>query len=124
MKEQAACSFLSVFRAGSLLPARDFAARFFFARRSAKEGIMVHVFENHGQYYIFDSGSSSLHACDEAAARLLAVREGVSSHLSAGGAPALSAEERADYEADFAELKGRDCCSRPKRTRVPPSRTR
>ena len=106
MKEQAACSFLSVFRAGSLLPARDFAARFFFARRSAKEGIMVHVFENHGQYYIFDSGSSSLHACDEAAARLLAVREGVSSHLSAGGAPALSAEERADYEADFAELKG------------------
>ena len=67
---------------------------------------MVHVFENHGQYYIFDSGSASLHACDEAAARLLAGQEGVSSHLPAGDMPALSAAERAEYEQDLAELRG------------------
>ena len=59
---------------------------------------MVHVFENHGNYYIFDSGSASLHECDETAARLLKEKLGQ-------GKAEIPAQERAVYEADFAELR-------------------
>ena len=59
---------------------------------------MVHVFENHGQYYIFDTGSASLHACDETAALLLKEK------LGQGTADVPAAERRA-YEEDFAELE-------------------
>ena len=61
---------------------------------------MVHVFECRGHYYIFDTGSSSLHECDEKAARLLRARMGEDADMSD-----ISAEERKAYEEDFAELE-------------------
>ena len=32
---------------------------------------MVHVFTYHDHFYIYDTGSASLHECDEATAKLL-----------------------------------------------------
>ena len=61
---------------------------------------MVHVFECRGHYYIFDTGSSALHECDEKAARLLRARMGEDADTSD-----ISAEERKAYEEDFAELE-------------------
>ncbi len=61
---------------------------------------MVHVFSYRDKHYIFDTGSSSLHECDEKAALLL--REKLGEKADASG---ISAEERAAYEQDFEELK-------------------
>ena len=61
---------------------------------------MVHVFECRGHYYIFDTGSSALHECDEKAARLLRARMGEDADTSD-----ISADERKAYEEDFAELE-------------------
>ena len=61
---------------------------------------MVHVFECRGHYYIFDTGSSALHECDEKAARLLRARLGEKADVSD-----ISDDERRAYEEDFAELE-------------------
>ena len=61
---------------------------------------MVHVFECRGHYYIFDTGSSSLHECDEKAARLLRARLGEGVDVSD-----IPTDERRAYEEDFAELE-------------------
>ena len=61
---------------------------------------MVHVFSYRDKHYIFDTGSSSLHECDEKAALLL--REKLGEKADTSG---ISAEERAAYEQDFEELK-------------------
>lgn len=61
---------------------------------------MVHVFQYKDNYYIFDSGSSSLHACDEKAALLLREKLGEKVDTSF-----ISAEEREEYERDFSELR-------------------
>ena len=61
---------------------------------------MVHVFNVHDHYYIFDTGSSSLHECDEAAALLLREKLGEAVDTSH-----ISAEERRACEEDFAELQ-------------------
>ena len=61
---------------------------------------MVHVFECRGHYYIFDTGSSALHECDEKAARLLRARLGEDADVSD-----ISDDERRAYEEDFAELE-------------------
>lgn len=61
---------------------------------------MVHVFSVKGHYYIFDTGSSSLHECDEKGALLLREKLGESVDTSQ-----ISASVREEYEADFAELQ-------------------
>lgn len=61
---------------------------------------MVHVFHYKDKYYIFDTGSSSLHECDETGALLM--REKLGEPVDTSAVPA---EERRAYEADFAELE-------------------
>lgn len=61
---------------------------------------MVHVFNYKDKYYIFDTGSSSLHECDETAALLLREKLGEKVDTSR-----ISEKERALYEEDFEELK-------------------
>ena len=61
---------------------------------------MVHVFCHKDQWYIFDSGSASLHECDEKGALLLRERLGEKVDTSS-----VSEEERRAYEEDFAELE-------------------
>ena len=61
---------------------------------------MVHVFHYKDKHYIFDTGSSSLHECDEKAALLL--REKLGERVDTSS---VSERERAEYEQDFAELE-------------------
>ena len=61
---------------------------------------MVHVFHYKDKHYIFDTGSSSLHECDEKAALLLREKLGEQVDTSS-----VSERERAEYEQDFAELE-------------------
>lgn len=61
---------------------------------------MVHVFNHKDQWYIFDSGSASLHECDEKGALLLRERLGERVDTSS-----VTEEERRAYEEDFAELE-------------------
>ncbi len=61
---------------------------------------MVHVFHYKDKHYIFDTGSSSLHECDEKAALLL--REKLGERVDTSS---VSECERAEYEQDFAELE-------------------
>lgn len=61
---------------------------------------MVHVFRCADHYYIFDTGSSALHECDEKAALLMREKLGEKVDVSS-----VSPEERAQYEEDFAELE-------------------
>ena len=61
---------------------------------------MVHVFHYQDHYYIFDTGSSSLHECDEKGALLMREKLGEAVDTSC-----VTPEERAEYEADFAELE-------------------
>ena len=61
---------------------------------------MVHVFNFKDNYYIFDTGSSSLHECDEKCALILREMLGEKVDTSA-----ITPEERKEYEADLAELQ-------------------
>ncbi len=61
---------------------------------------MVHVFQFKENYYIFDTGSSSLHECDAKAALLLREKLGEAVDTSA-----ITLKERQAYEEDFAELQ-------------------
>ena len=61
---------------------------------------MVHVFNFKDNYYIFDTGSSSLHECDEKCALILREKLGETVDTSA-----VTPEERREYEADLAELQ-------------------
>ena len=61
---------------------------------------MVHVFNFKDNYYIFDTGSSSLHECDEKCALILREKLGEKVDTSA-----ITPEERKEYEADLAELQ-------------------
>ncbi len=61
---------------------------------------MVHVFNYKEHYYIFDTGSSSLHECDEKGALLMREKLGEAVDTSR-----ISETERKEYEADFAELE-------------------
>ena len=61
---------------------------------------MVHVFRYKEHYYIFDTGSSALHECDEKAALLL--REKLGEDVDTAE---VTPEERRAYEEDFEELK-------------------
>ena len=61
---------------------------------------MVHVFNFKDNYYIFDTGSSSLHECDEKCALILREKLGETVDTSA-----ITPEERKEYEADLAELQ-------------------
>ena len=61
---------------------------------------MVHVFQVRNHHYIFDTGSSSLHECDENAALLLREKLGEAVDTSH-----ISQEERRAAEEDFAELQ-------------------
>ena len=61
---------------------------------------MVHVFHYKEHYYIFDTGSSSLHECDEKGALLMREKLGEAVDTSS-----VSETERKEYEADFAELE-------------------
>lgn len=60
---------------------------------------MVHVFKVKNHWYIYDTGSSALHECDETGALLLREKLGEPADTSH-----ISPEERAQYEEDFAEL--------------------
>ena len=60
---------------------------------------MVHVFKVKDHWYIYDTGSSALHECDETGALLLREKLGEPADTSH-----ISPEERAQYEEDFAEL--------------------
>ena len=60
---------------------------------------MIHVFNYKNTYYIYDSGSGSLHECDaDTAAYLKAEYEG-------GPAPELTAEKKAEIAEDIKALK-------------------
>ena len=61
---------------------------------------MVHVFSYKDKHYIFDTGSSSLHECDEKGALLL--REKLGEKVDTSG---ITPEERREYEEDFELLK-------------------
>ena len=61
---------------------------------------MVHVFQVRNHHYIFDTGSSSLHECDENAALLLREKLGEAVDTSH-----ISEEDRRAAEEDFAELQ-------------------
>ena len=61
---------------------------------------MVHVFSYKDKHYIFDTGSSSLHECDEKGALLL--REKLGEKVDTSG---ITPEERREYEEDFAQLE-------------------
>ena len=64
---------------------------------------MVHVFHYQDKHYIFDTGSSSLHECDEKTARCLRHKLGESVDLSD-----ISEEEISAAEVDFDELMNRN----------------
>lgn len=61
---------------------------------------MVHVFQVKGHWYLFDTGSSSLHECDEKGALLMREKLGEKVDVSH-----ITEKERAEYEEDFAELE-------------------
>ena len=61
---------------------------------------MVHVFQCREHYYIFDTGSASLHECDEKGALLMREKLGEAVDTSA-----ISEQERKEYEEDFAALE-------------------
>lgn len=65
-----------------------------------REFYMVHVFNHKDKWYIFDSGSASLHECDEKGALLLREKLGEKADTSS-----ITEEERRAYEEDFAELE-------------------
>ena len=73
-------------------------------RRAGKRAVygvdMVHVFSYKDKHYIFDTGSSSLHECDEKGALLL--REKLGEKVDTSG---ITPEERREYEEDFAQLE-------------------
>lgn len=69
-------------------------------RRTAYGVDMVHVFSYKDKHYIFDTGSSSLHECDEKGALLL--REKLGEKVDTSG---ITPEERREYEEDFEQLK-------------------
>ncbi len=63
---------------------------------------MVHTFNFKEKYYIYDSGSGSLHECDEATSAYVRFKfEGL------GEEPKLSAEKIAEIESDLAQLKAK-----------------
>ncbi len=61
---------------------------------------MVHVFQYKDHYYIFDTGSASLHECDEKGALLMREKLGEAVDTSS-----ISDTERREYEEDFAALE-------------------
>lgn len=61
---------------------------------------MVHVFQVKGHWYLFDTGSSSLHECDEKGALLMREKLGEKVDVSH-----ITEKERAEYDEDFAELE-------------------
>ena len=73
-------------------------------RRAGKRAVygvdMVHVFSYKDKHYIFDTGSSSLHECDEKGALLLREKLGEKVDTSS-----VTPEERREYEEDFAQLE-------------------
>ena len=60
---------------------------------------MIHVFNYKDTYYIYDTGSGSLHECDKDTADYL------KSEYEGGEAPALSEEKKAEILKDIKELK-------------------
>ena len=60
---------------------------------------MVHVFNFKDYYYIYDSGSGSLHECDKDTALYLKAR------CEGGVMPSLSAEKISEIESDVKALK-------------------
>lgn len=61
---------------------------------------MVHVFNYKDKYYIYDSGSGSLHECDKDTADYTKAK-----YEKLGTVPALSAEKISEIENDLAALK-------------------
>lgn len=76
---------------------------------------MVHVFHYKEHYYIFDTGSSSLHECDETAARLLRAELGENIDISD-----IGEEERAEAKEEFDRLRGEGLLFAPEQTVAPP----
>ncbi len=68
--------------------------------RAGRGQKMVHVFRYKDKHYIFDTGSASLHECDEAAALLLREKLGEAADTSS-----VSDADRKACEEDFAELE-------------------
>ena len=60
---------------------------------------MIHVFSYKNYNYIYDTGSASLHECDDKTAAYLKAAE-------LGQKPALSKEDIAAVSADIQTLKG------------------
>ncbi len=61
---------------------------------------MIHIFNYKDRRYIFDSGSGSLHECDASTADYIRA-----AYLGEGDISAFSAEQRAVYESEIAELE-------------------
>ena len=60
---------------------------------------MIHVFNYKSEYFIYDSGSGSLHECDRETAEYL------KSEYEGGSAPALSEEKIAQIRSEIQELE-------------------
>ena len=67
---------------------------------------MIHVFNYKTHHYIYDTGSASLHECDQKTAAYLKARE-------QGTAPALSAEDIKSISADVETLEGQGLLNAP-----------
>ena len=67
---------------------------------------MIHVFNYKTHHYIYDTGSASLHECDQKTAEYLKARE-------QGVAPALSAEDIKSISADVETLEGQGLLNAP-----------
>ena len=67
---------------------------------------MIHVFNYKTHHYIYDTGSASLHECDQKTAAYLKARE-------QGLAPALSAEDIKSISADVETLEGQGLLNAP-----------
>ena len=67
---------------------------------------MIHVFNYKTHHYIYDTGSASLHECDQKTAAYLKARE-------QGVAPALSAEDIKSISADVETLEGQGLLNAP-----------
>ena len=76
---------------------------------------MVHVFNYKDKYYIFDTGSSSLHECDETCARLLKHKLGEKVDISD-----ISEKDKQEAFADFEALEKAGVLFAPEVKAYPP----
>ncbi len=88
--------------------------RSIYVTENVQKRVMVHVFSYHDKFYIYDTGSASLHECDAATARVLGKAEDITDEELRSALPdiealkaqgLLYAEEPTAYPMKSGELK-------------------